>query len=94
MCSISVSVVNMATATPLLSRIIEVFTGFQYAASEGHATKNGAPIAPSRVRSAKDALVVSYFASKSRMAKVRASAADWSSCRLLINYGGFTFAVR
>jgi fructose-1,6-bisphosphatase/inositol monophosphatase family enzyme len=41
MCSISVSVVHMATATPLLSRIIEVFTSIQYAASEGHATMNG-----------------------------------------------------
>jgi len=88
MCSISVSVVDIATATPLLSRIIEVFTSFQYAASEGHATKNGTRIAPSRVRSAKDALVVSYFASKSRMAKVRRSTADWARCRLLINYGG------
>jgi fructose-1,6-bisphosphatase/inositol monophosphatase family enzyme len=87
MCSISVSIVDMETKTPLLSRIVEVFTGLQYAARDGAATVNGAPIRPSAVTAAKDAFVVSYFASRSRLAAFRDSA-NWDSFKLVLNYGG------
>jgi fructose-1,6-bisphosphatase/inositol monophosphatase family enzyme len=86
--SISVSVVDMATATPLLSRIAEVFTGFQYSALGTTARKDGRPMHPSHVRSLDDALVVSYFASSSRTELFRRSAVRWEACHMLRNYGG------
>lgn len=89
MCSIAVSIVDMATQTPVLSRIAEVFTGRQYAALYGgEANCNGLPITPSTTMAASDALVVSYFASRSRMSKVCTSALGWSQCALTLNYGG------
>jgi fructose-1,6-bisphosphatase/inositol monophosphatase family enzyme len=89
MCSIAISIVDMATQAPLLSRIAEVFTGRQYAALHGgHANCDGIPIKPSATTAASDALVVSYFASHSRMSKVCASALGWSKCGLILNYGG------
>ncbi len=86
--SIAVSVVDMATARPLLSRIAEVFTGFQYSALGSVALKDGVPMRPSGVRSASEALVVSYFATSSRIELFRRSPARWEVCRLLRNYGG------
>jgi fructose-1,6-bisphosphatase/inositol monophosphatase family enzyme len=87
--SIAVSVVDMATARPVLSRIAEVFTGFQYSALGPVALKDGAAIRPSDVRSAGDALVVSYFASRSRIALFRQQIEiRWEACRMLRNYGG------
>lgn len=88
LCSISISLVDMASRTPLLSRIVEVFTGFQYSARRHVALKNGAPIKPSPVTSLDQAFVVSYFASRSRMAKVAAEDRGWSRCKLVLNYGG------
>ncbi len=88
LCSISISLVDMASRTPLLSRIVEVFTGFQYSARGTLALKNGAPIRPSRVTSLSEAFVVSYFASRSRMTKVTACQSGWSGCKLVLNYGG------
>jgi fructose-1,6-bisphosphatase/inositol monophosphatase family enzyme len=88
MCSIALSVVDMATATPALSRIVEVFTGVQYSAIGGEARKDGRPMRPSTVRRASDALVVSYFASGSRMERLCQSGAPWGACKLVINYGG------
>lgn len=87
LCSISVSIVDMETETPLLSRIAEVFTGVQYAARDGSATVDGAPMRPSTITSAVDAFVVSYFASRSRIAAFRA-AENWDRFKLLLNYGG------
>lgn len=52
------------------------------------ALKNGAPIKPSAVESTGEAFIVSYFASRSRMAKVAAHTSAWSRCRLVLNYGG------
>ncbi|MEA2587844.1 MAG: hypothetical protein QOH66_771 [Actinomycetota bacterium] len=57
----------MATVRPFLSRIAEVFTGFQYSALRSVALKDGAPMRPSEVRSVSEALIVSYFASSSRI---------------------------
>jgi len=71
--SISVSVVDMGTRRPVLSRIAEVFTGFQYSALGNSAYKNGEPIHPSAVTSANEALVISYFATSSRIARFRRS---------------------
>lgn len=88
LCSISVSLVDIATRTPLLSRIVEVFTGLQYSARGDLALKNGAPIRPSTIESIGDAFVVSYFASRSRMDKVASQHSGWSRCRLVLNYGG------
>lgn len=87
MCSISVAVVEMGTRAPVLSRIVEVFTGFQYAARDGIATMNGVPMKPSRVTRARDAMVVSYFASRSRIGAF-AGAQGWDAFKLLLNYGG------
>jgi fructose-1,6-bisphosphatase/inositol monophosphatase family enzyme len=86
--SIAVSVVDMATATPVLSRIAEVFTGFQYSALGTTARKDGRPMHPSNVRSLDKALVVSYFASSSRTEMFRRSRVRWEACRMLRNYGG------
>jgi fructose-1,6-bisphosphatase/inositol monophosphatase family enzyme len=86
--SISVSVVDMSTATPALSRIAEVFTGFQYSALGTTAHKDGRPMHPSDVRSLDKALVVSYFASSSRTELFRRSSVRWEACRMLRNYGG------
>ena len=88
LCSISISLIDMASRTPLLSRIVEVFTGFQYSARGDLALKDGAPIKPSGINSLSEAFIVSYFASRSRMAKVAAHDSGWSSCRLVLNYGG------
>lgn len=88
LCSISVSLVDMATKTPLLSRIVEVFTGIQYSARNNLALKNGAPIKPSTVKSLSEAFIVSYFASRSRMTKMAALHSAWSRCRLVLDYGG------
>jgi fructose-1,6-bisphosphatase/inositol monophosphatase family enzyme len=87
MCSISVSIVSLETKSPLLSRIAEVFTGVQYAASEGSATVNGTPMRPSHVKTVGDAFVVSYFASRSRLAAFR-QLAEWDRFKLVLNYGG------
>jgi fructose-1,6-bisphosphatase/inositol monophosphatase family enzyme len=78
----------MATRRPVLSRIAEVFTGFQYSALGAIALKDGRPMHPSDVRSVADALVVSYFASGSRTELFRRSAARWEECWMLRNYGG------
>lgn len=86
--SISVSLVDMATAKPVLSRIAEVFTGFQYSALGTTALKNGLSMHPSNVLSLDDALVVSYFASSSRTELFRRSPVRWEACRMLRNYGG------
>jgi fructose-1,6-bisphosphatase/inositol monophosphatase family enzyme len=86
--SISVSIVDMATQRPLLSRIAEVFTGFHYSALEGSAYRNGESIHPSAVTSANEALVVSYFATSSRVERFRRSPARWEACGMLRNYGG------
>jgi fructose-1,6-bisphosphatase/inositol monophosphatase family enzyme len=86
--SISVSVVDMATAKPLLSRIAEVFTGFQYSALGATALKDGRPMRPSDVRSVGEALVVSYFASSARTELFRRSSVRWEACSMLRNYGG------
>jgi fructose-1,6-bisphosphatase/inositol monophosphatase family enzyme len=88
LCSISVSLVDMATMTPVISRIVEVFTGLQYAAHQNVALRNGVPMRPSGVESADEAFIVSYFASHSRMAKARERASVWSHCKLVMNYGG------
>lgn len=88
LCSISVSLVDMASRTPLVSRIVEVFTGFQYSARGNIALKDGAPINPSDVTSLSEAFIVSYFASRSRMTKVSTCGSAWSRCRLVLNYGG------
>lgn len=88
LCSISVCVVDLATTTPLVSRIVEVFTGRQYAARGSEATMDGHPMRPSSVRSAGDALVVSYFASRSRIGKFSGADGGWSSCKTVLNYGG------
>jgi fructose-1,6-bisphosphatase/inositol monophosphatase family enzyme len=87
LCSISVSIVDMETTTPLLSRIAEVFTGLQYAALGGSATLNGARMHPSGVTATRDAFVVSYFASSSRLAAFRQTG-NWDEFRLVLNYGG------
>jgi fructose-1,6-bisphosphatase/inositol monophosphatase family enzyme len=86
--SISVSVVDLATEKPVLSRIAEVFTGFQYSALGATALKNGAAMRPSGVRSVGEALVVSYFASSSRTELFRRSPVRWEACWMLRNYGG------
>jgi fructose-1,6-bisphosphatase/inositol monophosphatase family enzyme len=86
--SISVSVVDMATAKPVLSRIVEVFTGFQYSALGRTALKDGRRMHPSPVRSASNALVVSYFATSSRTELFRRSPVRWEACWMLRNYGG------
>jgi fructose-1,6-bisphosphatase/inositol monophosphatase family enzyme len=86
--SISVAVVDMATRRPILSRITEVFTGFQYSALGTIALKDGRPIQPSDVRSLDSALVVSYFASSTRTELFRRSPVRWEACRMLRNYGG------
>ncbi len=88
LCSIAISLVDMASRTPLLSRIVEVFTGSQYSARGGLALKNGAPIKPSSITSLDEAFIVSYFASRSRMTKVAAHDTGWSRCKLVLNYGG------
>jgi fructose-1,6-bisphosphatase/inositol monophosphatase family enzyme len=87
MCSISVSVVDLESETAVLSRIAEVFTGLQYAAFDGSATVNGSPMHPSGVTRAQDAFVVSYFASRARLAAFSRSR-NWDSFKLLLNYGG------
>lgn len=87
LCSISVSIVDMATSTPLLSRIVEVFTGSQYAARGDSATVNGAPARPSPTVAAKDAFVVAYFASRGRLDAFRRST-GWERFKLVLNYGG------
>lgn len=86
--SISVSVVDLATEKPVLSRIAEVFTGFQYSALGATALKDGGPMSPSDVQAVGDALVVSYFASSSRTELFRRSPVRWEACRMLRNYGG------
>jgi fructose-1,6-bisphosphatase/inositol monophosphatase family enzyme len=86
--SISVSLVDMAMAKPVLSRIAEVFTGFQYSALGTTALKSGRPMHPSDVRSLDHALVVSYFASSSRIELFRRSPVQWETCQMLRNYGG------
>jgi fructose-1,6-bisphosphatase/inositol monophosphatase family enzyme len=86
--SIAVSVVDMGTATPLLSRIVEVFTGFQYSAMGGVALRDGSPIRPSDVRSVASAVLVSYFAPGSRIGLFRQSGIRWEACKMLRNYGG------
>src|SRR5439155_10328819 len=86
--SISVSVVDMGTRRPVLSRIAEVFTGFQYSALGNSAYKNGEPIHPSAVTSANEALVISYFATSSRIARFRRSSVRWETFWMLRNYGG------
>ncbi len=86
--SISVAIVDMATERPVLSRIAEVFTGFQYSALGTTALKDGKPMHPSDVRSAGEALVVSYFASSSRTELFRRSPVRWEACWMLRNYGG------
>jgi fructose-1,6-bisphosphatase/inositol monophosphatase family enzyme len=86
--SISVSIVDMASKTPVLSRIAEVFTGFQYSALGTTALRDGAPMQPSSVRSVSDAFVVSYFASGSRTGLFRRSPVRWEACWMLRNYGG------
>jgi fructose-1,6-bisphosphatase/inositol monophosphatase family enzyme len=86
--SIAVSIVDMGTSKPLLSRIAEVFTGYQYSALGDVALRDGVPIRPSGVRLAGDSLVVAYFASSARMELFRKSGIEWNACRWVRNYGG------
>jgi fructose-1,6-bisphosphatase/inositol monophosphatase family enzyme len=82
--SIAVCVVDMASVSPVLSRIAEVFTGVQYSAFAGTALRGGKPIRPSGVRTLKDAVVGSYFASGSRLRAVSELGVDWTRFRLLL----------
>jgi fructose-1,6-bisphosphatase/inositol monophosphatase family enzyme len=86
--SIAVCVVDMDSASPLLSRIAEVFTGVQYSASGGTALRGGRPMRPSRITALKDAVVGSYFASGSRLRAVSDLEVDWTLFGLLLNNGG------
>lgn len=86
--SIAVSIVDMATRRPLLSRIAEVFTGFQYSAFGNVALRDGNAMRPSGVRSAREAMVVSYFASSARMGLFRRASVEWEAFKLVRNYGG------
>jgi fructose-1,6-bisphosphatase/inositol monophosphatase family enzyme len=86
--AIAVSMVDLASATPVLSRIAEVFTGIQYSALGGRALRDDEPIRPSQARSLREALVGSYFASGSRLQGLARLDVDWSAFKLLLNYGG------
>jgi fructose-1,6-bisphosphatase/inositol monophosphatase family enzyme len=86
--SIAVCVVDMESASPVLSRIAEVFTGVQYSAFGGTALRGGKPIRPSGVTKLKDAVVGSYFASGSRLHAVSQLDLDWTRFGLLLNNGG------
>ncbi len=86
--SISVSVVEIETATPVLSRIVEVATGAQYATGVAGPTRNGLKVAPSSVRGLRDAFVVSYLATGVRLADLRARPTDIAWPKLFLNYGG------
>lgn len=88
LCSISVSIIDLEAGAPVLSRIAEVFTGHQYAAFLTKATRNDQPIRPSSVQDPRDAFVVSYFASRSRLSKVAADIDKWSAFGLVLDYGG------
>ncbi len=86
--SIAVSIVDMTTAMPLLSRIAEVFTGVQYSAIDRRALRDGKPMRPSGAKSLREALVGSYFASGSRLQALCKLGVDWTAFGLLLNYGG------
>lgn len=88
MCSISVSIIDLEASAPVLSRIAEVFTGHQFAAFRGTATRNDQPIRPSSVEDPHNAFVVSYFASRSRLSKAASDIDKWSAFKLVLDYGG------
>jgi fructose-1,6-bisphosphatase/inositol monophosphatase family enzyme len=92
--SIAVSIVDMATTTPVLSRIAEVFTGVQYSAIDRTARRDGKHIRPSSTKSLQEALVGSYFASGSRLQALCELDVDWTAFGLLLNYGGLVEIAR
>jgi fructose-1,6-bisphosphatase/inositol monophosphatase family enzyme len=88
LCSISVSIVDLANGRPAASQIVEVFTGRLFTAYGTTALQDGQMIQPSSVRSVSDAMVVSYLASPSRLKRMATDIDKWSKFRLLLNYGG------
>lgn len=86
--SIAVSVVDLETATPVLSRVLDVFADVQYSAIDGRATRNGAPVQPSDVAALGDALVVTYATTSDRMAVLCRQLARWPRVGHIINHGG------
>ncbi len=88
LCSIAVSLIDLESNTPVLSRIAEVFTGHQFSALFDTAARNGETIRPSKVQALEHAFVVAYFASRSRMSRFAVQSHKWSSFRLVLNYGG------
>jgi fructose-1,6-bisphosphatase/inositol monophosphatase family enzyme len=88
LCSIAVSLVDMETSSPLLSRILDVFTGLQFSASGNRAYRNGRAVGPSAVRSIAEAFIVTYAATPVRMEGFCDAGAGLRRARLLLNYGG------
>jgi fructose-1,6-bisphosphatase/inositol monophosphatase family enzyme len=86
--SIAISIVELETASPIISRIAEVFTGHQFSAFGGDAARDGQPIRPSDIRETARAFVVSYFASASRMVRLPSYSTKLASFRLVLNSGG------
>jgi len=86
--SVAVSVVDLESATPILSRVLDVFADVQYSAADGHATRNGAPVRPSSVDSLDRALVMTYASSNDRLALLCRQLAKWPPVGQLINHGG------
>jgi fructose-1,6-bisphosphatase/inositol monophosphatase family enzyme len=86
--SISVSVVDLESARPVLSRVLDVFADVQYSAAEGRVTRNGASVRPSEVATLDRALVVTYASTSDRMAFLCRQLARWPRVGHVINHGG------
>jgi fructose-1,6-bisphosphatase/inositol monophosphatase family enzyme len=70
------------------SHIAEVFTGHLFSALGNTASRDGEAIHPSTVDDPRDAMVVSYLASPSRLRQMATDIEKWARLRLLLNYGG------
>jgi fructose-1,6-bisphosphatase/inositol monophosphatase family enzyme len=86
--SVAVTILRSEDNSPVLSRILEVFTNVQYAASDGEATRNGKPVVPSGTTALSDAFLVTYSATESRMASAAFRRICRTPPRLTLNYGG------
>lgn len=88
LCSIAVSVVDIATREAVISRIGEIVTGGQYFAGPNGFGHTFREMRPSSAVECADAFVVLYAAKRERIGRITEVAALLSKCKMYLNYGG------